>query len=81
VDQDRKRLLRNFLIELVTYAILVVAYFIIVLRVLGQPLNELYHTNLHIYAAAGLGLIVAQGVVLEWVTSFLIDLLGLERLE
>lgn len=76
-----KSLVRNFILEMIVYGALVVVYFLVVLRVLGQPLTELYDSNLGYYAIVALLLIVAQGVVLEWVTSFLLDFLGLERLE
>ena len=76
-----KSLVRNFILEMIVYGALVVIYFLVVLRVLGQPLTELYDSNLRYYAIVALLLIVAQGVVLEWVTSFLLDFLGLERLE
>lgn len=71
----------NFIIEMVIYGILVIAYFYLVLRYMGVFLNDLYHNNLVVYAILGLILIVAQAVVLEAVTSFLIDRLRLERLE
>lgn len=76
-----KSLIRNFILEMVLYGALVVVYFLVVLRFLGEPLMELYDSSLPLYAGAALVLIVAQGVVLEWVTSFLINLLGLERIE
>lgn len=76
-----KILLRNFLIEMILYALLLVLYFWGVLRFLGEPLNQLFHLNPLIYAGATLVLIVAQGVFLEWVTSFLLDRLGLEKME
>lgn len=76
-----KRLLLNFLIEIVLYAVLLFIYFMVVLRFLGAPLNRLFQLDLLIYAIATLLLILAQSVLLERVTSFLIDWLGLERLE
>lgn len=76
-----KRLLLNFLIEIVLYAVLLFIYFMLVLRFLGEPLNRLFQLDLLIYAIATLLLILAQSVLLERVTSFLIDWLGLERLE
>jgi len=81
MEENTRRLLRNFAIELLLYALLLVLYFIVVLRVLGRPLLELYMEQPVIYAAAALLLIVAQGVMLEYLTSLLIRLLGLERLE
>jgi len=73
--------IRNFLLELVIYAILLVLYFLLALRFLGAPLNQLFHLNPLVYAGASLVLIVVQGVALEWITSFLIRRLGLEKLE
>jgi hypothetical protein len=76
-----RHILRNFLIEIVVYAVLLVAYFLVVLRFLGAPLNQLFHLNPLVYAGASLLLIVFQSVFLEWVTSFLMARLGLETLE
>jgi hypothetical protein len=80
-SSDARALVRNFVIEVLIYAVLVVAYFFLVLRFLADPLEELFQNNLVVYAFVALGLIVAQGVVLEFITSFLINRLGLERLE
>lgn len=74
-------LIRNFAIEVLIYAAFVVGYFLLVLRLLGEPLRELFANNLTLYAVAGLALIVVQGVVLEFLTSFLVNRLGLERLD
>jgi hypothetical protein len=79
-NSEIKALIRNFAIEVLVYAVLVVIYFFLVLRLLAQPLLELFENNLTLYAFVALALIVVQGVVLEFVTSFLIDRLGLERL-
>jgi len=76
-----RTLIINFIIELVIYGILVVAYFFLVLRYLRIFLSDLYQNNLIAYAIIGLILIVVQAVVLEAVTSFLLDRLRLERLE
>jgi hypothetical protein len=78
---DTRGIIRNFLIELVLYGVLVVGYFLLVLRSIGEWLTALYYDNLTIYAIAALVLIVVQGVFLEKVTTFLIERLGLERLE
>lgn len=74
-------LIRNFVIELVVYGVLVVGYFVMVLRWLGDPLVELFLDNPVAYAPIALGLIVLQGVALEAITSFLVARLGLERFE
>ncbi|MCA9874163.1 MAG: hypothetical protein H6659_06555 [Ardenticatenaceae bacterium] len=80
-SKTRRLLIRNFLVELLVYAILLVVYFLLVLRFLGAPLNQLFHLNPVVYAGASLLLIVVQGVALEWITSFLVSRLGLEKLE
>jgi hypothetical protein len=74
-------LVRNFVIELIVYSILVVAYFVVALRLLGEWLARLFHSNLVTYALISLGLIVAQGVLLDLITSFLLDRLNLSCLE
>lgn len=79
--QRRRVLLRNFVIELIVYGALVAAYSVIVLRLLGKPLARLFHSNLGIFALVSLMLIVAQGVLLDALTSFLLDKLRLERPE
>ncbi len=82
MSKSRLRMLvRNFIIELALYGLLVAGYFLGVLQWLKPPVVELFHRNLAFYAAASLLLILFQGVVLEAVTSFLISRLGLERLE
>ena len=81
MEIDRKKIILNFAIELVVYGILVTIYFLVVLDRLGDWLLNLYETNLTLYAFVALALIVVQAVVLEWVTTFLIERLGLDRLE
>jgi hypothetical protein len=82
LDKSGKRaFIRNFLIEIVVYAVLVVGYFFLVLRLLGEYLKTLVEGNPSLYAFVALGLIVAQGALLEVVTSFLVSRLGLERWE
>ena len=76
-----RHLIRNFAIEIILYGILVAIYFFLVLRTLSPWLTTLYDENLTLYAVVALLLIVAQSVVLEWITSFLVERLGLERLE
>jgi len=82
MDKNETRvLIRNFALELVVYGILVILYFIVVLRLLGEPLARLFHDHRGLYAFIGLGLILGQGVLLDALTSFLLDRLELERLE
>lgn len=75
-----KQLIRNFLIEMVVYGVLLVAYFFLALRYLAAPLAKLFDSNIVVYAFLGLTLIVVQAVFLEFVTSLLFDFLGLHRL-
>ena len=75
-----QKLVRNFIIELVVYGVLLVIYFFAVLQFLGGMLSDLYLNNTTQYAVVGLALIVTQAVVLEAVTSYLLRLLHLDRL-
>ncbi len=81
MDSKSKRLLLNFLIEIIIYGILLAIYFVLVLRYLGQPLNQLFHLDPWVYAFATLLLIVIQSVALEMITSFLLDRLGLDKVD
>jgi hypothetical protein len=80
-NKDLPKLIRKFLIEMVIYGVLLVIYFFAVLRFLGDMLNNLYLENTILYAVVGLGLIVLQAVALEAVTSYLLRLLRLDRLD
>ena len=81
VSSRAKRLLLHFLVELLRYALLLVVYFLAALRYLGNPMSQLFYSNLWVYAFATLFLIVVQSVFLEWVTSFLVKRLGLDKVE
>ena len=76
-----RKLVRNFIIELAVYGVLLVVYFFAVLQFLGGMLSNLFLNNMSLYAIVGLALIVTQAVVLEAVTSYLIRLLHLDRLD
>ncbi len=76
-----RRLLRNLVLEVIVYSILLLVYFLIVLRFLGEPLNELFHQSLVVYAGATLLLIVAQSVALDFITSFLVARLDIDKSE
>ena len=76
---ELRRLIRNFAVELAIYSILLIGYFFIVLRFLGEFLTDLAQNYTLVYALVGLGLIVAQAVVLEALTSALMRWLHLER--
>jgi hypothetical protein len=83
-DQIRlniKLFMRNFVIELVLYGSLVVGYFLLALRYLNTYLTNVFHDNLLAYAVLALVLIIAQGVLLDSLTSFLLNKIKLEQLE
>jgi hypothetical protein len=67
--------LRAFAIELVIYAVLVVAYFFLVLHLLGHWLYQVEVQHRYAYAALAILLIIGQAVLLESVTTFLIRLI------
>jgi hypothetical protein len=74
-------LIRNLVIELILYSVLLTVYLFTVLRFLDDVLARLFNNNLVAYAFIGLGLILAEGVVLDLLTSFIINQLPLERPE
>lgn len=76
-----RRLLLNFILEVIIYSILLLVYFIFVLRFLGEPLNALFHQNLFFYAGATLVMIITQSVLLDFITTFLVERLDLEKSE
>ena len=76
-----KLLLRNFLIELVIYSLLVLAYFYFILRYLEDYLTNLFSQNLVLYGVIGVLLIVLQGALLDAVTSILLNQIKLDRFD
>lgn len=64
--------LKPFLLELCVYAVLIVAYYFLVLHFLGDGLQRLYQQERRVYAALALGLIVGQGLLLELLTRTLL---------
>lgn len=74
-------ILRNLAIEMVLYGILLIGYFLVVLQFIAEPLANYFNNNLTAYAFIGLGLIIAQAVLLDNIVAFLIKLLGLDQVE
>lgn len=70
--KKKSHTIRSFLIELLIYSALVAAYVLFVIGLFGNWLHGLYQRHITWYAVAALALIVAQGVMLEFVTSFLL---------
>jgi hypothetical protein len=61
-------------INLVLYAVLVVAYFFAVLQWLNEPLAQLFRRHLTQYALVSVALILGQGLLLDVVSSSLLSL-------
>jgi hypothetical protein len=78
-DHNIGALVRSLLLELLVYSALLVLYFFLVLRYLGDFLENISINHSYLYAGLCLFLIVAQGVVLEAVTSFLLRMLRLDH--
>jgi hypothetical protein len=78
---DILKALGTVAVELLIYGVMVTLYAVGVLRFLADPLADLYESNLTLYAWIALALIVMQGVVLDGVTSFLLDRLRLSRFD
>jgi hypothetical protein len=71
MKKDTAKSLRVFAIELAIYAVLVTAYFFLVLHLLGNWLYRLEMQHRILYAVIALLLIAGQAVVLDAVTSLL----------
>jgi hypothetical protein len=76
-DPSFRPLMRSLSIELAIYAPLVTIYFIIIVHFAKQPLVNLYHEAPVLYAILATLVIIAQGVLLEAVTSWLLRKIGL----
>jgi len=75
MKKEATRTVRAFLIELAVYAVLVVAYFVLVLHLLGGWLYQLETHHRYTYAGVAILLIIGQAVVLESVTTLLLRVL------
>jgi hypothetical protein len=72
MKKETAKTLRAFLSELVVYAALVVAYFFLVLHLLGDWLYQLSVDHRYVYAITAILLVIGQAVFLEAVTTFLL---------
>ena len=75
MKKETAKTLRAFLIELAIYAVLVVAYFFLVLHFLGEWLHHLEARHRYTYAGAAILLMIGQAVVLQNVTTLLLRLI------
>ena len=72
MKKETARTLRAFAIELAIYALLVVAYFFLVLHFLGRWLYQLESQHRYIYAGVAILLMISQAVLLQNVTTLLL---------
>lgn len=79
MKKDVKNLLRSFSIELAIYSVVVLAYFFLVLHFLGTSLYHMFEHERFFYATLSLLLIIAQGVVLEYLTRGLLRFIRTHR--
>lgn len=78
-DPSLGPLFRSWLIEIAVYAPLVVIYLLVMLRRGNDFFTRLYHQAPLPYAVAGTFAIVAQGLLLEMLTSWLLRRFGLRH--
>ena len=75
MKKNNAKSLRAFAIELAIYAVLVTAYFFLVLHLLGNWLYRLEMQHRILYAVIALLLIAGQAVVLDALTTLLFRIL------
>lgn len=76
MSTEMKLILRNFIIQLLIYSVILAIYFTLVLRHLGEPLTALFDQSLFVYAVASLLLIIVQVLFLDSLTKFIFKRLG-----
>jgi hypothetical protein len=76
-DPSFRPMMRSLAIELAIYAPLVTIYFLIIISFAKDLLLHIYYELPVVYSIATLLLIVAQGVLLEALTSWLLRKIGL----
>ena len=75
MKQGAAKSLRAFAAELAIYAVLVTAYFFLVLHLLGNWLYQLDMQHRILYAVVALLLIAGQAIVLDALTTLLFRIL------
>jgi hypothetical protein len=75
MKKESEKSLRAFAAELAIYAVLVTAYFFLVLHLLGNWLYQLDMQHRILYAVVALLLIVGQAIALDALTALLFRLL------
>jgi len=77
IDPSLRPLLRSLGIELAIYTPLVVLYYLIVLRYANDYLTQLYQSDTILSAIISTTAIVAQAILLERLTAWLLRRFGL----
>ncbi|MBI1800021.1 MAG: hypothetical protein HYR71_00125 [Chloroflexi bacterium] len=72
-----RRAVLRVALEALIYGVFIIAYLIVVFNFLTQPLVDLNKSNLTGYAVVALGLIIFQSIVLDNVTTFILDRLDI----
>jgi hypothetical protein len=70
---------KTFFLELLLYALLLVAYFAFVLHYLGGWFKDLFDHDRRLFAVMALTVMIGQTLVLEAISSFIIWLLRRKR--
>ncbi len=72
MEKELRTSLKSFSLELAVYAAMVAVYYFLVLEFLGEWLHHMFEHDRRLYAMLALLLIIAQGVVLESLTRWLL---------
>jgi len=76
---EPRKLFRNLLIEILIYSVLIFGYYLLVLRFLDDWLLSYFQSSLILYSIFGLGAIIIQAVLLDFVTSFLMKHIKMDQ--
>jgi len=76
---EPKILIRNLLIEIIIYSVLILGYYLLVLQRLANWLFTIFNTNLVFYSFLGLGLVFIQAGLLYFANSLLMKYIKLDQ--
>ena len=72
---------RDVILEIVVSFGLAAIYFFLILQALNEPLTRLFQNDITMYGIVCVIFTITQGFVLDFVTGFVLDLLGLNRIK
>jgi hypothetical protein len=78
-DPSFRPLMRSLGLEILIYTPLVAIYFVIAIPPLNGVFFDLYHETPLLYVALGTFIIAAQGISLEFLTSWILRRIGLRN--